>query len=61
MLERLSDHLPLLQYAHLLWGFALFCGLALWAYWPGRKRDMQRNASLILNDDNPSERGRHEQ
>ena len=61
MLERLSDHLPLLQYAHLLWGFALFCGLALWAYRPARKREMQRNASLILSDDTSSERGRHEQ
>ena len=60
MIQSLSDHLPLLQYAHLLWGFALFCGLAGWACWPGRKREMQRNAALILSDDTSAERGRHE-
>lgn len=60
MMQRLADHLHLLQYAHLLWGFALFCALAGWAYWPSRKRDMQRHAELILGDDTPAERGRHE-
>ena len=60
MIERLSEHLPLLQYAHLLWGFALFVGLAVWAYWPGRKREMQRHATQILRDDTLSERGHHE-
>ena len=61
MLERLSDHLQLLQYAHVLWGFALFCALALWAYRPARKSEMRRHAALILQDDDtPSERGRHE-
>jgi cbb3-type cytochrome oxidase subunit 3 len=61
MIERLSHHLLLLQYAHVLWGFALFCALALWAYWPSRKGEMQRRAALILRDDDtPSERGRHE-
>ncbi len=60
MLERLSAHLQLLQYAHVLWGFALFVGLALWAYWPSRKSEMQRHATLILSDDNSSERGRHD-
>lgn len=61
MIERLSDHLPLLQYAHVLWGFALFCVLAFWAYRPSRKGEMQRHAALILRDDDTSsERGRHE-
>lgn len=61
MMQRLSDHLELLQYAHVLWGFALFCVLAGWAYWPSRKREMQHHATQILSDDIPSERGRHEQ
>jgi len=60
MIDRLSEHLPLLQYAHLLWGFALFCCLAVWVYRPSRKRDMQHNAALILSDDNLPERGRNE-
>lgn len=61
MIERLAEHLPLLQYAHVLWGFAFFCGVALWAYLPSRKRKMQDYATLILRDDAPAERGRHEQ
>ena len=60
MMERLSQHLELLQYAHVLWGFALFCVLAGWAYRPSRKREMHQYASQILSDDTPSERGRHE-
>jgi len=43
--------LELLQYAHLLWGFALFVALAVWAYWPSRKRDMEDYAAMILRDD----------
>ena len=61
MMQRLSDHLDLLQYAHVLWGFGLFCVLAWWAYRPSRKREMERYATQILSDDTPSERGRHEQ
>lgn len=61
MMQRLSEHLELLQYAHVLWGFALFCVLAGWAYWPSRKREMQHYATQILSDDTSSERGRHEQ
>ncbi len=61
MLQRLSEHLQLLQYAHVLWGLAIFVGLAVWAYLPSRKREMQRYATLILSDDdNSSERGRHD-
>ena len=59
MLDRLSDHLHLLQYAHLLWGVAFFGGLAVWIYWPSRKSEMQRHAAQILSDDTTSERGRH--
>jgi cbb3-type cytochrome oxidase subunit 3 len=51
MLEQLKQHLPLLQYAHLVGGFALFVGLAVWAYWPSRKRRMQGYAAMILKDD----------
>lgn len=62
MIERLSAYLQLLQYAHVIWGLAIFCALALWAYWPAHKGEMQRRAALILQDDDtPSERGRHEQ
>jgi cbb3-type cytochrome oxidase subunit 3 len=61
MIERLSAHLQLLQYAHVLWGLAIFTALALWAYWPARKGEMERRAALILKDDDtPAERGRHE-
>jgi cbb3-type cytochrome oxidase subunit 3 len=63
MLEQFKDHLPILQYAHLLWGFALFVGLAIWVYWPSRKGEMQSVARSILDDDqkpNPSTaRGNH--
>jgi cbb3-type cytochrome oxidase subunit 3 len=49
--------LELLQYAHLLWGLALFVGVALYAYWPSRKGKMREYGAMILNDD--SERGSH--
>lgn len=62
MIANLSEHLRFLQYAHVLWGLAIFSALALWAYWPARKGEMQRRATLILQDEEtPSERGRHEQ
>jgi cbb3-type cytochrome oxidase subunit 3 len=51
MFEHLKEHLPMLQYAHLLWGFGLFVGLTLWVYWPSRKQDMQAVANSILRDD----------
>jgi len=59
MLARLADHIHLLQYAHLLWGFALFVGLAAWVYWPARKDGMALHATRILSDDTLSERDRH--
>jgi len=61
MFEHLKDQLLLLQYAHVVWGFAVFLALALWAYRPAGKRRSQEHAALILHDDEtPSEpRGRH--
>jgi cbb3-type cytochrome oxidase subunit 3 len=53
MLARLADHIHLLQYAHILWGLAVFAGLAAWAYWPSRKNSMSAHAARILeHDDN---------
>lgn len=51
MLEHLKQDLPLLQYAHLLWGFALFLALAVWAYWPSRRDSMRHYGESILDDD----------
>ncbi len=50
MIEQLSAHLPLLQFAHLMWGFALFVGLAVWIYWPSRRREMSDHGAMILDD-----------
>lgn len=65
MLSQIADQLHLLQYAHVLWGFAFFSALAIWVYLPSRKSEMQRHAALILDDDKTGTqsdlRGRHEQ
>jgi cbb3-type cytochrome oxidase subunit 3 len=65
MIEQLSAHLSLLQFAHLLWGVALFVGLALWIYWPSRRDQMRDHGAMILTDEPsptlsvPAARGHH--
>jgi len=61
MIEHLKDHIALLQYAHVLWGFGVFLALALWAYRPSGKRQSQNHAALILQDHETASqpRGRH--
>jgi len=55
MLERLSEHLALLQYAHVLWGFVLFVALAVWVCLPSRQTALRHQAERILRDDHHGE------
>lgn len=33
-----------------VWFFLMFAGLVVWALWPGRKSEMDRNARIPLED-----------
>jgi cbb3-type cytochrome oxidase subunit 3 len=54
MFDLLKENLPVLQYAHLLWGAALFAGLIIWIYWPSRRGSMQDHGRSILEEDRKS-------
>jgi len=51
MLASLTENLHLIQYAHLLWGFALFCALLLWIYRPSGRKQMLEHARNILDEE----------
>ncbi|MBF0427999.1 MAG: cbb3-type cytochrome c oxidase subunit 3 [Magnetococcales bacterium] len=36
----------------LVWFFLLFCGILLWAFWPGNKKRFEREGQKILEEDN---------
>jgi len=38
----------------LLWFMALFTGICIWAFWPGRKSRMEEHAQIPLRDGTPS-------
>ena len=41
-----------------VWLMAVFVGIVAWAYWPGNKRKLQRNADIIFHDDSGHEERR---
>ena len=36
-----------------LWLMLIFIGIVVWAFWPGRKKKLERAARIPLEDDKP--------
>lgn len=34
-----------------LWLMLLFIGIVVWAFWPGRRKDLEAHARIPLDDD----------
>jgi cytochrome c oxidase cbb3-type subunit 4 len=47
----MEDLIATLKSLWLLWLAALFLGIVVWAYWPGRRRVLERHGSIPLRDE----------
>ena len=56
----LADIVAIAQKFWVVWLFALFVGILVWVFWPGRKQELESHGRIPLEDDLPTREARPE-